>query len=220
MKNKYFEEFKKKGYFEKFDKKYFERFEKQVEEVINPLQNNWYDLNEKELENLLKKFGNMTRDETSQLMEEVFSENERAKTLLLIANKHCNNSNMLIQIVSSICNMHFRYNLKITNDIFEFLIEQTKNKKVNFYVSILITRLPQFEKYEYKWDYILSIPEIAPKKKSLNTFYSVIKHNLDNIPVSYRIKIINIFQSSLDNSKLHESTITKYLNIIKKLKNT
>jgi hypothetical protein len=219
MKNKYFEEFKKKGYFEKFDKKYFEEFEKELEEVINPLQNNWNNLSENDLESLLKKFGKITRDETSQLRKEVLSEGAIAKTLLGIANKYYNNSKMLTEIISSIDNMHNRYGLEITNDIFEFLAEQTKNKKVNFYVSIFITSLPQFEKYKYKWDYILSIPDIAPKKKSINTFYSVINNNVEDMPNKDKTNVIKIFEAFLnDNPNLHKTTIEKYSSMINKLK--
>lgn len=211
MKNKYFEEFIKKGY--------FEEFEKELKEVINPLQNNWNNLSEKDLESLLKKFGKITRDETSQLKKEILSEGAIAKTLLGIASKYYNNSKMLTEIISSIDNMHNRYGLEITNDIFEFLTEQTKNKKVNYYVSIFITSLPQFEKYEYKWDYILSIPDIAPKKKSINIFYRVINNNVEDIPNKDKMNVIKVFEAFLnDNPDLHKTIIEKYSSMIDKLK--
>lgn len=219
MKDEYFKRFKEKGYFEKFDKKYFDEFEKELEEVIIPLLNNWNDLNEKELEILLKKFGKICRDETSLLRKELLSNDSLASVLLKIVAKYNDNTKIIIEIVSSINNMYARYNLKITNDIFNALLELTNNKKVNFYVSIFITKLPQFQILESKWDYILSIPKIAPRKKSINTFYRVINDTINNIPNEHRENIVKVFRLFLDNNSLHESTVEKYSIIIEKLDN-
>lgn len=219
MKDKYFKEFKQKGYFEKFDKKYFDEFEKELEEVIIPLQNNWSDLDEKELEVLLTKFGKICRNETSLLRKEVLTSISLDNTLLKIGSAYGSNSKILIEIVSSLNNMHSRYNLKITDDIFQFLLRQTENKKVNFYVSIFITELPQFKDYKNRVEYIMSIPKIAPKKKSINTFHRVINDNLDSIPLSEKLNAVKIFEIFLtDNPNLHDSTIKKYSSIINKLK--
>ncbi len=218
-KNKYFDEFQQLGYFEKFDKKYFEEFEKELEEIIIPLKNNWETLSEKELDNLLSKFGKITRNETSQLRKKVLSESDTANTLLNIGLKYHSNNKILIEIISSINNMHSRYNLKITNDIFAFLLEQTKNKKVNFYISIFITELAQFKKYEKRYEYIISIPQIAPKKKSINTFYRVVNDNINDMSQEYKMSAIKTFETFLDNNpEIHETSREKYSVMISKLK--
>lgn len=196
------------------ENKYQEKVDKEVIEIINPIHNNWDNFTEKELEILLKKFGNVCRDETSLLRKSILSDNELAKDLLEIGDKYNNNFKILIEIVSSINNMNKRYGLEITDDIFKFLITQTKNKKVNFYVSIFITELPQFVSYAHKWDYIMSIPNIAPKEKSINTFYRIINDNINNIPDRYKIDAIKIFDKTLLNSNLHETTVKKYSKII------
>lgn len=200
------------------ENKYQKKIDKEILEVINPIRNNWNNFTEEELENLLKKFGNICRDETSVLRKDILSDDELLSSLIKIGNKY-NNPKILIEIVSSINNMIERYNLKITDKAFQFLLSQTKNRKVNFYVSIFITRLSQFADYEQKWDYIMSIPNIAPKKKSINTFYRVIKDNLNNIPNKFKPDIINILERHLDTPNLHETTIKKYLEIILQLKN-
>lgn len=218
MKNEYFEKFKEKGYFEKIDEKYFDLFEKELDEIIIPLSNKWEHLEEKELEVLLKKFSKICREETSLLRKEVLSENKLSDILLKIGNRYNDNDKILIEIVSSINNMYARYDLKITDDIFEFLLEQTNNTKVNFFVSIFITELPQFRFYENNLQYIMSIPSIAPKKKSINTFYRVISENMDNIPKKEKINAAKLFEAFLNkNPNLHESTIKKYSIIIEKL---
>jgi len=181
MKDEYFKNFKQKGYLDRFDKKYFWEFEKQLEEVIIPLYDGWNKLSEERLEFLLKKLGQICRDEKSLLKNEFLTDDRLIPILLMIGIKYENNHKILIQIVSSINNIYIKYGLEITDEIFDFLLEQTNNIKVKFYVFIFITELPQFKILKTKWEYILSIPKIAPRKKSINTFYRVINDNLDKI---------------------------------------
>ena len=195
-----------------------QRIEEEIKLVINPLKQEWDKKSELELELLLKSFGNICRSETSVYRNEVLSDNKLATVLLKIGEAYNKNSKMLIEIVSSINNMYSRYKLKITEDIFQFLIKQTNNKKVNFYVSIFITQLPQFDNYIDKWDYIMSIPDIAPKEKSINTFYRVISSELANIPDNLKSDIVQKFKYYLEKVTLHETTKDKYLDIIRKLK--
>lgn len=110
--------------------------------------------------------------------------------------------------------MRGRYDLEITDEIFQFLVAQTNNKKVNFYVSIFITELSQFANYAHKWDYVMSIPSIAPRGKSINTFYRVVSKNLSSFPESRKYAAIKVFEKALCNSNLHEATVNKYLDII------
>ena len=114
--------------------------------------------------------------------------------------------------------MYDRYDLEISDEIFNFLILQTKNKKVNFYVSIFINELPQFALYKDKREYVMSIPNIAPKDKSRGTFYRVINDNIDIIPNQLKMEIIKIFENYIDKSNLHPYTVTQYLELIQRLK--
>jgi hypothetical protein len=198
--------------------KYIEKHEKEVNEIINPIHYSWNDFTENELEILIKRFGNLCRDETSVFRKDILSDNNLAETLLEIGGIYSNNCKILIEIVSSISNMHERYELKITNKIFQFLINQTNNKKVNFYVSIFISRLPQFNNYEYKWEYIMSVPNITPKDKSRNTFYHIINDNINTLPDELKPKIIAIFENYIEKSNLHPYTVTQYSAIIQKLR--
>lgn len=108
--------------------------------------------------------------------KKILSEEKLLNSLLEIGNKYKDNTHILIEIISSISNMHDRYGMKISDKAFEFILAHTKNKKVNFYISIVITKLPQFEFYKDKWEYIMSIPNIAPRKNQyLHFTISLIK---------------------------------------------
>ncbi|MCC9020630.1 hypothetical protein [Flavobacterium lipolyticum] len=200
------------------ENKYQEKVDKEINEVVNPIRNNWDQFTEKELEILLKKLGSICRDETSLLRKNILSDITLVKALVEIGERYSNNSKILIEIVSSINNMNKRYDLEITDETFHFLIDKTKNKKVNFYISIFIAELSQFTKYGSKWEYIMSIPNIAPKEKSINTFYRIISNNIDEIPANYKSDVVKIFEKTLNSSNLHEVTINKYLKIISDLR--
>lgn len=195
-----------------------EKIQQEINEVINPIHYNWKDKTEKEVEELLKKFGKICRDETSVYRKEILSNLKLAEELLKIGEKYNKNSKILIELVSSLNNMIARYNLIVNDLIFNFLINQTKNKKVNFYVSLFITELDHFNNYDDKWGYILSIPNIAPKEKSINTFFRIINNNINNIPNNLKTEIIEIFEEYTKKENLHKSTVDKYVNLVQLLR--
>ncbi len=197
---------------------YQDKIDNEVRNVIHPICCRWNELTEEELETILQKFGNICRDETSKLRMHILTDDNLVKALLEIGYKYKNNSKILIEIISSFHNMRERYKLEITNAIFDFIVSCISNKKVNFYVSIFIISLPQFENYKHKWSYVLSIPNIAPRKKSINTFYRYINRNIGHIPNDYKSDIIKVFHDALKVSGLHETTIKKYEDIIERIR--
>ena len=198
--------------------KYPIKFEREITEVINPVHYHWKEFAEKELEILMKKFGNICRSETSMFRNEILSDSVLAENLLQIGNAYSNNNIILREIVSSISNMYQRYDLKITDEIFQFLLKLTKNRKINFYISICITKMSQFDNYIHKWDYIMSIPAIAPRYNSRDTFYRVINDRIDLIPDELKPTIIAIFEKYLENPKLHKYTKETYSDLIENLR--
>lgn len=197
--------------------KHIEKINREINETIIPIMNDWIIFNEDDMQRLLKKFGNICRDETSVFRKKILSEEKLLDSLLEIGNKYKDNTHILIEIVSSIHNMHDRYGMRISDKAFEFLLTHTKNRKVNFYISIFITQLPQFEFYKDKWEYIMSIPNIAPREKSISTFYNIINKNIDNLPTKYKPDIVAYFEKVISKYTLHISNIEKYQELIKKL---
>lgn len=220
MIDRYFKEYERLKELDKYDEKHFVKFKKEMDEIVQPLLNNWQKLSEIELENLIKKFGRqIARSELSTLKKELLSDEFVANTLVKIAQKYKGNNKILIEVISCIGNMFSRYDLTITSEIFQFLLEQTKDKKVNFYVSIFITEVPHFKNHKNRWDYVMSIPKIAPKDKSMNTFYRVINDNLSEIPQELKEKVADVFRSFIKENDLHSSTVQNYTQLMDKLDN-
>jgi hypothetical protein len=146
---------------------------KEMKSVIDDLQHHWKKKTEKEVEDLCKKMDKIARGENAWYRADALSDPSLPEELLHIGNAFNNNHIILQGIISSIDEMNSRYGLTISDNIFEFLLKHIQNKKVAFYIANFITEVPQFKNYDKKWEYILSIPNFAPKKK----FYTYIFKN-------------------------------------------
>mgnify|MGYP000281771719 CR=1 FL=1 len=192
---------------------------KEMKSVIDDLQYNWKEKTEKEIQDLCKKMGKIARGENAWYRANALSDPNLPEELLRIGNIFSNNHIILQEIISSIKGMHTRYELIISDDIYEFLLKNARHRKVAYVVATFITDVPQFEDYEGKWEYILSIPNFPPKKDSIDIFYRVIKKILMKAPKTVKVNAIEIFQDYLDkNQDLDEYTKEEYEGIIKKLK--
>ena len=93
-------------------------------------------------------------------------------------------------------------------------MEATKDKKVNYYVSLNISSFPQFSTWEDKWEYLLSMPLISPKKKSIVNFHREVKKLLssnEHIPSDILKKIIETLKSQISSNELSEYSRVDYL---------
>ncbi len=191
---------------------------KEMKSLIDDLQYHWKEKTEKEVEYLCKEMDKISRGENAWFRKDALSDPDLPKELLRIGDVFNNNHIVLEGIISYIHNMFTRYGLIISDDIYGFLLKNIKNKKVAYSLITFITDVPQFNHYEYKWEYILSIPNIAPKKKSILFFHRIINKRFTEIPEALKSNVIKIFQDYLDkNPDLHEYTKEEYEEIIKKL---
>jgi hypothetical protein len=191
---------------------------KNIEELYNKIKC-WNIYEEYELENIIKQFEKIPRYEMSAYFKPYFTR-ELVNNLLEIGKT--NNKNILCNIVSILGNMITRYNIEAEDRIFDYFVSlKDRKKKVNYYVSMFLPNFPQFKKWENKWDYLITIPEIAPKKKSMDNFYikinSIIKEN-EIIPIEYKEKIITLFEQFIDKNELSIYTKDLYDEVINKLK--
>ncbi|MCI1693462.1 hypothetical protein [Aneurinibacillus aneurinilyticus] len=108
-----------------------------------------------------------------------------------------------------------------TQSLYSFLMRhaESKNKRIKFVVATRIVFLPQFDNYENKWEYILSIPKIPPKKDSMRVFRLVIKHRIDEVPDELKKEVINVMRKFLDKENLVVDTHNLFLDIIEQLSN-
>lgn len=109
-----------------------------------------------------------------------------------------------------------------TQSLYRFLMRhaESKNKSIKFVVATRIAFLPQFDNYENKWGYILSIPKIPPKKDSMRVFRLVIKHRIDEVPDELKKDVISEIKKFLDKENLVVDTHKLFLDIIKQLSNS
>lgn len=109
-----------------------------------------------------------------------------------------------------------------TQSLYSFLMRhaESKNKRIKFVVATRIVFLPQFDNYENKWEYILSIPKIPPKKDSMRVFRLVIKHRIDEVPDELKKEVINVMRKFLDKENLVVDTHNLFLDIIEQLSNS
>ena len=110
-----------------------------------------------------------------------------------------------------------RYKLYPTDKVFDFFKEATTHKKVNYYVSLNISSFPQYTSWEERWDYLISIPNISPKKKSIVNFHTEVKKILSAkgiIPFQVAEKIVIILKNHINTGELSDYSIEDYLNTI------
>ncbi|KQB37436.1 hypothetical protein [Flavobacterium aquidurense] len=178
--------------------------------------NTWKSYNEQEVFQIVKEFEKKPRDEGSFWFEEILSNKELASDLVNIGNKYSENTKMNVYIVSALGNMIKRYKLESSEEIFNYFLEKAQTKGVELYVSFFLPYLPQFEKYERKWEYIMSIKNIKPLKDSEISFKERIDYFLNQLPIKYVEETITFFEQSINEAKSDYSK-NMYRELIEKL---
>ncbi|WP_212006350.1 hypothetical protein [Chitinophaga sp. HK235] len=175
---------------------------------------NWQDFSEQELETYIREFEKIPRDEVSTFYTPVLSDSQLGATLVAIGQQFLTNDKLQILIISALGNMVWRYRLTPTDAMFDFLVAATGNKKANFYAALHMPVFPQYQSWGKKWEYLLSVPDIAPKKKSFVVFYDTVKQQLkqhDTMPLEVKQAIIKKIQFRLEDVELHPYLKEEYL---------
>jgi len=177
---------------------------------------NWKSFNELELREIIKQFEKIPREEVSKFYKPYFTD-DLVDNLLRIGEANKKDTDILCNLISILGNIIVRYKVEATNKIFDFFIQSSHVKKVNYYVSLFICYLPQFKVWENKWDYIISIPTIAPKKRSKDNFFLEVKKLINNgeeIPDEYKSKIRSLLNSFIEENNLSNHTKNEYMEIL------
>lgn len=175
---------------------------------------NWQQLSEQELEAYIREFEKIPRAEVSTFYTPVLSDNELGAILVAIGKQFPDNTKLQVNVVSALGNMVLRYGLTPTDMMFDFLVAASGNRKVNFYVALHIPVFPQYQSWSKKWEYLLSVPDIAPRKKAFVVFYDTVKRQLekhDMMPLEVKQAIIKKIQAQMNDDELHPYIKEDYL---------
>jgi len=126
-----------------------------------------------------KKIERETRQEIGIVSEAFFSNPTITERLIIIGQKYNDNDKILEEVIRTVTTISERFGVK-TQIVYDFLIShiESKNNKIKFEIASCVPLLPQFDHYDKKWEYILSIPKIPPKKYSIDIFQRVIKRRI------------------------------------------
>ena len=180
----------------------------------------WESYNEGDLEKIVSDFEKFPRREFSTFYIPILTDTLLAEHLVTIGKTFPTNACMVSNMISSIGNMVWRYKLHPTDKVFEFFKEAAFHKKVNYYVSLNISHFPQYISWKRKWDYLISIPNISPKRKSIENFHTEVKKILstkEKIPIQVTEELLTILKNHINTTKMSDYLIENYLNTIHKL---
>ncbi|MED0673934.1 hypothetical protein P4S95_27755 [Aneurinibacillus aneurinilyticus] len=191
-------------------------YEEEMLRIINDLEA----LPENAL-SLIKKVYKETCAEIGVDRISFFSNPSMMEKLITIAYNYEADEKILELFVRTLVMISERFKVN-TQSLYSFLMRhaESKNKRIKFVVATRIVFLPQFDNYENKWEYILSIPKIPPKKDSMRVLRLVIKHRIDEVPDELKKEVINVMRKFLDKENLVVDTHNLFLDIIEQLSNS
>ena len=153
----------------------------------------------------MEEFEKIPREEFSSYYVPILIDKSLIENLIGIGETFHAHSKILTNVISSLGNIVWRYKLNPSSRIFDFFKKATKNKKVNYYVSLYITSFPQYCTWEERWTYLLSMPSITPKKKSMANFHTEVKKELsrnDHMPLETIKEIIAFLNTHINSGTL------------------
>ena len=189
-----------------------------VEKMQNALQN-MDTLSSEELDKLSYLMLKEASAEYRHNRKDFFTAEKTKNKVIEYITKYCKNPYVLRNLLGVMGFTATRFK-DYDNRYYNFLKTNTKNQDngVRKIITRFLPDFPQFETFENKWDYLMSIPNISPKKETVGIFYIEIKNRIDSIPEIYKNSILKIFENYILKNDLHISTIAKYEEIINKLK--
>ena len=108
--------------------------------MISKLSNdiyNWRSFDSVELNNVIKQFEKIPREEISKFYKPYFT-NELVVELLKIGETYKEEADMSCNTISILGNIIVRYNVEATDEVFDFFIRFSSVKKVNCRVVVRI----------------------------------------------------------------------------------
>ena len=191
-----------------------------VEKMQNSLQN-MDTLSSEELDKLSYLMLGEAAAEYRHSRKDFFTAEKTKNKVIEYITKYCNNTYVLRNLLGLMGFTATRFD-DYDSRYYEFLMANTNSSDngVKRMISRFLPDFPQFETFENKWKYLLSIPFMPPKKDTIKTFYIEVKSRMGNIPEIYKNDVVKIFENYMLKNDLHVSTKAKYEEIINKLKSS
>ena len=154
---------------------------------------------------------------------EFFNNSLLFTSLIYLGDKYQSNEKLLAELVSVIgVQVRFKDHHDMENSNYHFLFKHKyhKSKKIQFLVASYLYEYPNFQdEWEGKWDYILHLPNLAPKKHSKDFFIWAMYRNKENIPNVFKDKFLNKMEQILNKGYfISENTQVKCDEILNNLK--
>lgn len=168
---------------------------------------------------LAKKLNSETCKEIGIDSRNFFSNEKITQDLIELIYKFENDEKVFEFILRAITNISFRFSIK-NKEVYQLLIKNinSKNNRIKFIIASHITYWDEFDFYPEKWDYIISIPKISPKKYSISLFRRIISQNINNIPLNIIEEVLLILVNYISKNDLHLVIEEHYTETIIKLK--
>ncbi|WP_375199428.1 hypothetical protein [Bacillus sp. RS11] len=175
---------------------------------------------------LIKTIEKATRLETGSPISEFLSNPDFIQKLINVGYRYESDEKVVEQVLWSLGQISDRVFWSMrqlyaefeadTQNIYNFFLQfvNHKNNKIRLAVAAGLVKLPQFEEYSNKWNYIISIASIPPKIKSMRLFRWVVKGNIKNIPNEFKYPICKILKEYLYEINLDIDTQKLYKEII------
>ena len=175
-------------------------------------------LQEKEALIFIKIIEKTTRMESNIYRKEFFSQHNLYMQLIRIADKYNEYDSIIEQILWALGEISKRYKVS-DNSIFNFFVKyiNSSNRKIKLAVAAGIIFMPQFDNYKGRWDFILNMPTIPPKSKSMRLFRIAVDNRISEITNDFKEKIIYMINDFITNEKLDIDTFNLYNSTINKL---
>ncbi len=152
-----------------------------------------------------------------------FSHDEVFPGLIYLGNKYKDNEKLIIELIRTLgIQTQFLNYHKMVDENFKFLLKNRdhKSRKIQYEVSRFLFEYPKFDKeWKGKWEYILKIPELAPKKYSKDFFIWAVYNNKKRIPEEYKSEILKetekIIEKDYAIGPIVQERINEIINILK-----
>ena len=166
----------------------------------------------------IKAVEKTTRMEISSELTGFLSDPQLIQKIVNVGHKFALNENIVEQVLWTLGQISSRifWAMRLsdstfeadTQEIYDFFLKyiNSKNPKIKFAVASGIIRLPEFSQYPQKWEYVISIPNITPKKRSIIIFRRFVAENIADIPRDFKRPIYRALRDYIDKTVLDDTT--------------